>query len=106
MAIKDNIMSIILNSPGEVATLLAQKAKAKRLHLNLSQKTLADRSGVSYGSLKKFEQTGKISLMSLLKIAVILGELEPFEKLFPSLTERLPLTLDELLAPTRQRGRE
>lgn len=34
------------------------------------------------GSLKRFEQTGKISLESLLKIAVVLGASEPFSDLF------------------------
>jgi hypothetical protein len=45
---------------------------------------------VSYGSLKRFEQTGKISLESLLKIAVVLGASEPISDLFKS-TE---ITLD------------
>ena len=33
----------------------------------------AARSNVSYGALKKFEQTGSISLLSLTKIAMELG---------------------------------
>ncbi len=37
---------------------------------------------VDYGSLKQFEQTGKISLESLLKIAVVLNASEPFSDLF------------------------
>lgn len=39
---------------------------------------LADISGVSYGSIKRFEQTGQISLLSLTRIAMALdiaGEL-------------------------------
>ena len=49
---------------------------------NQSQTELAARSGVSYGSLKRFEQTGEISLESLLKIAVVLQAAEPFADLF------------------------
>ncbi len=56
-------------SSGEMALHLARQAQKKRLSLNFSQRTLAERSGVSYGVLKKFEQTGCISLESLLKNA-------------------------------------
>ena len=37
---------------------------------------------VDYGSLKRFEQTGEISLESLLKIAVVMNASEPFSDLF------------------------
>ncbi|MDA9832607.1 helix-turn-helix transcriptional regulator [Gammaproteobacteria bacterium] len=47
----------------------------KRLKLNLSQKTLSEKSGVSYGTLKEFEQKRPISLESLLKIALALGKM-------------------------------
>lgn len=48
----------------------------------MTQIELAERSGVSLGSLKRFEQTGKISFESLLRLAHILGRLEEFEVLF------------------------
>ena len=38
--------------------------------------TLARRSGVSEGSLKRFEQTGKISMESFLKLIFALGRLD------------------------------
>ena len=50
--------------------------------MRMSQQKLADRSGVSLGSVKRFEQTGEISLSSLLKIAMVLDCLKDFEKLF------------------------
>jgi hypothetical protein len=63
-------MSInFFSTPKEVALEIAKRAREKRLSLNLSQKTLAERSGVSLGSLKKFEQRGKISLESLLQMS-------------------------------------
>ncbi len=41
-------MSInIFSTPSEVAISIAKRAKDKRLSLNLSQQTLANRSGVS-----------------------------------------------------------
>lgn len=42
---------------------------------------MAERSGVSLGSLKRFESQGKISLESFLKLAHLLGRLEEFNHL-------------------------
>ena len=42
----------------------------------------AEISGVSLGSLKRFESTGEISLISLLKLAIVLDCAEEFEQLF------------------------
>ncbi len=50
-----------------------------RKRKKISQKELAARSGVSLGSVKRFEQSGEISLQSLTKLAIALeveGELE------------------------------
>jgi transcriptional regulator with XRE-family HTH domain len=44
----------------------------KRLDKNPTQEGLAKRSGVSLGSLKRFESSGHISLESLLKLALVL----------------------------------
>lgn len=86
---------------------IAQKAQEKRLKLNLSQHTLSEKSGVSYGTLKKFEQTGQISLESLLKIALALGEMARFEDLFAKTGDKLPASLDDLLEDKpRKRGRK
>ena len=69
-------------TPYEVSMELAEKAKEKRKYMKLTQQQLADRSGVSLGSLKRFEQTGEISLSSLLKIAGVLDSLKEFDGLF------------------------
>ena len=42
---------------------------------------MAERSGVSLGSLKRFENTGKISMDSLLKLMHLLGRLNEFDNL-------------------------
>lgn len=98
---------ISIKSPFEIAKEIAKKAKDKRLKLNLSQQTLSDKSGVSYGTLKKFEHKGQISLESLLKIALALGELDKFEHLFAKTDDKLPASLDELLGDNqRKRGRK
>ena len=98
---------ISMKSPFEMAREVAKKARDKRLKLNLSQKTLSEKSGVSYGTLKKFEQKGQISLESLLKIALVLDEMDQFERLFAKDNDELPASLDELLDnKSRKRGRK
>jgi transcriptional regulator with XRE-family HTH domain len=94
-------------TPLELLTQIAQNAKAKRLSLNLSQQTLSLRSGVSLGSIKRFERTGKISLESLLKLALVLKSLESFNSLFAKdLLQSLP-SLDAILKQIpRKRGRK
>ena len=50
--------------------------------MHLSQRDLANKSGVSYASIRRFENIGEISLNSLLKIANALDCLEDFNSLF------------------------
>lgn len=75
-------------------------ARALRRAHGLTQAELAARSGVSLGSLKRFERTGEISLTSLLRLAETLDSLGPFHDLFP-LPE--PTTLAQLDANSRAR---
>ena len=69
-------------TPYEVSMELAEKVKVKRKYMNLTQVQLSDRSGVSLGSVKRFERTGEISLSSLLKIAMVLDSLRDFDGVF------------------------
>ena len=57
----------------EMDEKLAQRVKRIRKRKKLSQQELSKKSGVSYGSIKRFETTGMISLLSLTKLAVALG---------------------------------
>lgn len=101
------MVSIIPMTPSELQEHIAHQAQAKRLSQNLTQKTLSERSGVSFGVIKKFELTGKISLDSLLRIAFALGALEEFTVLFKLPPLEHHLSLDELLKNTkRKRGRK
>ena len=69
-----------LKLPSDILLETAEKAKALRKRKKISQAELAERAAVSLGSLRRFEQTGQISYESLLKISLILGQLEDFEQ--------------------------
>ena len=65
--------------PAEVLLSTAEKLRVLRKKSDLSQAELAVRSGVSLGSLKRFETTGQISLESFFKLLHILGRLNEFD---------------------------
>jgi transcriptional regulator with XRE-family HTH domain len=91
-----------LLSPTDIALSLAGRAKQARLQADLSQAGLAERSGVSLGSLKRFERMGAISLDSLIRLAIALR----LEGGFGTLLEPPEFkTLDEVLAVPKQRQR-
>ena len=66
----------------EINNDIAQKIVRLRKRKKITQKQLAVRSGVSLGSLKRFEQSGEISLQSLTKIAIALDVENELEGLF------------------------
>ena len=66
----------------EINNNIAQKIVRLRKRKKITQKQLAARSGVSLGSLMRFEQSGEISLQSLTKIAIALDVENELEDLF------------------------
>lgn len=66
----------------EVNNEIAGKIIRLRKRKKISQKELALRSGVSLGSVKRFEQCGEISLQSLTKIAIALDVEDELLNLF------------------------
>lgn len=84
---------------------LGQRARSRRLALDLSQAGLADRSGVSLSVLRVFERTGKISLESLLKLAIALNATSEFDALFQTEVSGSVISMDDLLNLSKQRKR-
>ena len=61
-----------IKTPKEIQMEIAKNVRRKRKELKLTQEEFAKKSGVSFGSIKRFENTGEISLFSLVKIAIVL----------------------------------
>jgi transcriptional regulator with XRE-family HTH domain len=72
----------IAKLPSDILKEIAENHKRLRKSLKLSQAELATRSGVSLGTIKRFERTGQIALESLLKLAYLLNALQDFETIF------------------------
>lgn len=90
----DKILADMIKLPSEIMTDIAIRVRKNRTIKGLSQMKLAEQSGVSLGSIKRFESTGKISLESILKLALVLDSLVEFESLFT--IDDTPKTLDDL----------
>lgn len=100
------MISLNMLTPYETMIEVAKRARGKRLELNLTQESLSNRSGVSVGTIKKFERSGKISFESILKLALILNVLDDFNQLFHP-QKQTEESLDQVLKKkTRKRGRK
>ncbi|MCG3472359.1 helix-turn-helix domain-containing protein [Xenorhabdus bovienii] len=91
----------LLYSPSELARDVGRNAKTLRLSKNLSRKTLAEKSGVSESTIKRFETTGTISLEAMILLATYLDELISISNLFKA---EYPSTYEELKNSSRKRG--
>lgn len=82
------------NTPKEIDKMIAERIRIIRRRRKISQKSLSEKSGVSLGSVKRFEQSGEISLCSLTKIAIALGLDSELAHLF----EEVPfLSIEEVI---------
>ena len=81
-------------TPNEIAKELVEKIKQHRKKLKISQAQLASKSGVSLGSIKRFESKHEISLNSFIKILIALNLEQDLENLF---TQKSYNSIDEVI---------
>ena len=71
-------MAFVWETPEELNMGIAKRLAGIRKRRGLSQQQLSEKSNVSFGTIKRFETSGQISLISLTKLATALdceGEL-------------------------------
>lgn len=90
------MLSFLPSSPSELMDTLKTKFRQRRKALGYTQPELSSRSGVSLGSLKRFENSGQISLESLLKLAFVLECLGDFDGVCEEKEEEFE-SMDEVL---------
>ncbi len=93
------MISFTLMPSEDISAEIAIRLRNRRLAQNLTLEGLAHRSGVPLGTLKKFERSGQISLVSFIRLVIALKDEAALEKL---LLEQEFETLDEIL----QRGKK
>lgn len=66
----------------EINENLAKRIRNIRRRRRISQERLSEISGVSLGSVKRFEATGNISLLSLTRISIALDLADEIRNIF------------------------
>ena len=89
---------LVWETAEELDQKLAQRVRNIRKRRSISQEKLASMSGVSYGSIKRFEMTGKISLLSLTKIAMALDIADELRDIFTNIPYK---DIQEVINETR-----
>ena len=72
----------------ELDKKIADRVRLIRKRRSITQEKLAQISGVSFGSVKRFETTGQISLLSLTRIAMALDMADDLRQLFTEVPYR------------------
>lgn len=72
----------------ELDKKIADRVRLIRKRRSISQEKLAQISGVSFGSVKRFETAGQISLLSLTRIAMALDMADDLRQLFTEVPYR------------------
>lgn len=88
------MIELDVKTPNDIDRDIAGRIRKLRKRRKISQKELSERSGVSLGSVKRFEQSGEISLRSLTKIAMALRVDEELKNLFEDVP---PVSIEEIL---------
>jgi transcriptional regulator with XRE-family HTH domain len=101
----ENDQDYQLLTPEEVARMLAGRLQQLRLMRAWKQDSLARRAGVSLATLRRFEQTGLISLKALLRLSFALGRLSDFASLLqPPPASSIEELAAQSATPRRKRG--
>jgi transcriptional regulator with XRE-family HTH domain len=94
----------LLSAP-ELAAELGARIRRERLRQNLSQRTLAERAGVSRVTVTRMEATGAATLTNFLEVLAALRRTDDLDGI---LEPPAAQTIDEFVAgpeTSRQRGR-
>ena len=75
-------MSFVWETPEEIIMGVAERLTRIRKRRKITQQELSVKSNVSYGSIKRFETSGQISLVSLTKLCVALECTDEIKRLF------------------------
>jgi transcriptional regulator with XRE-family HTH domain len=93
-----------LFTPSDIQKQLSSDVKRTRLEVKgWKRNTLAERSGVPYSTIKKFESSGEISLRQLLMLIHALGLLDRFNELLKAESEGM--RLDDYIIQSKKKHR-
>ena len=86
----------------EICRELGKRIRARRMLLNLTQPDVAQRAGVSKGTVSNLENHGQATLESLVRVLQALGLAQELQPLFQSRPTSIA-QLEQLEQPQRKR---
>ena len=89
----------MLKTPQEMAVDAAKRFKEMRKAKKITIKKLSGDSGVPYSTIRRFESSGEISFLSLVKIVSTVGEDEEITNMF---ARRIPVSIEEIIRENRR----
>ena len=90
---------MILETPYEMAADAAKRFRSLRKTKGITIKTLSEKSGVPYSTIRRFESTGEISFLAFVKITSSIGEDRQITDLF---AQRVPASIEEVIRGNRR----
>jgi len=91
------------NSSKAMIRLLGERVKTYRIDYPMTQKELADKSGVSVRSIQNFEHGEDIQLSNLIKITKALGLGDNISMLVPDVSKKPSMYLEKTKKKVRVR---
>lgn len=96
------MLAIKLKTQSQIQNDVADAYKQQRLMKNMTRETLSKCSGVAVSTIKKFEETGKISLESFIMLSKALDKDDLIKEL---VKVDKPKTIEEFKNQSRKRAR-
>lgn len=90
--------------PDEVCAVFGERARARRLMLNLSVEELAARVGISDKTLGNFERTGRCTLETFVRVLEALGALSDLQNVLVTQSHTIEDMRQKAAVRTRQRA--
>lgn len=90
---------MMIETPMEMAMDAAKRFRKVRTSKKVTMKELSERSGVPYSTIRRFESTGEISFLSLIKMTSALGEDQEITGLF---ADTVPQSIEEVIRGNRR----
>ncbi len=96
-------MSLATASDPSILKELTRRIRRRRLNLNLTQQQVADKSGLHIQTIKNFESGNNASLLTLIQILRVFGDLEALDQFLPD-PGLSPIQLLKLKGKQRERA--
>ena len=90
---------MFLETPYEMALNTAKRFRELRKRKNITIKTVSEKSGVPYSTVRRFESLGEISFVSLVKLVSAIGEDAEITGLFANVK---PASIEEVIRGNRR----